>query len=150
MTDSVEVRYFNWLLSKATLNRECLECHYSTATHGYCKVSGNELAHRYVYRMHKGPIPNGLWVLHKCDNRGCINIDHLFLGTQEDNDKDRDNKGRCSNEGRPRVVSEAQVLEMANLREQGWTYQSIGDKYFVNRETVRNALGVGSYAHISR
>lgn len=150
MSDLNEISFANWMLGKATSNGECLECHYSNATHGYCKVAGtNELAHRFIYRTKRGPI-NGLWVLHTCDNRGCINPKHLWLGTQEDNDKDRDSKGRCSNEGRPRVVSEAQVSEMANLREQGWSYQAIGDKYFVNRETVRNALGVGSYAHISR
>lgn len=38
--------------------------------------------------MANGPIPNGLWVLHKCDNPACVRVDHLFLGTPTDNVRD--------------------------------------------------------------
>lgn len=52
------------------------------------------LAHRYSWMIHKGTIPDNLFVLHSCDVRNCVNPDHLFLGTSLDNMKDRDNKGR--------------------------------------------------------
>jgi len=55
-----------------------------------------ELTHRMSYRLNVGDIPNGLNVLHHCDNPPCINTEHLFLGTQADNGADMKNKGRST------------------------------------------------------
>jgi hypothetical protein len=51
-------------------------------------------AHRFSYELHAGPVPAGLFVLHRCDVRNCVNPDHLFVGTAKDNADDRDAKGR--------------------------------------------------------
>jgi hypothetical protein len=51
-------------------------------------------AHRVAWEFHKGPIPDGLHCLHRCDNPRCVNVDHLFLGTNQDNIADRVRKGR--------------------------------------------------------
>jgi hypothetical protein len=50
--------------------------------------------HRLAWLLYRGPIPRGLHVLHKCDVRSCCNPDHLFLGTNGDNVRDKMSKGR--------------------------------------------------------
>jgi len=51
-------------------------------------------AHRLAWEREHGPIPAGMSVLHRCDNPPCYNVDHLFLGTQADNNRDMAAKGR--------------------------------------------------------
>lgn len=95
-------RVFDRLFDKAIIQENgCWEyCGY-IGTHGYGqiriggRVNGKLLrTHRVAYDLVKGDIPKGINVLHTCDNPKCVNPDHLFLGTQQDNVDDCINKGR--------------------------------------------------------
>lgn len=65
--------------------------------YGGIKHDGKQwMAHRFSWQMHNGPIPDGKIVCHKCDTPKCVNPNHLFLGTQQDNMDDRGAKGRSA------------------------------------------------------
>lgn len=69
----------------------------TTSTAGYGYIDDNKRRYQssvYSWMIHNGPVPDGLFVLHKCDNTACVNPDHLFLGTQNDNVQDCIKKGR--------------------------------------------------------
>lgn len=70
--------------------------------YGSIGVEGKtEKAHRVSWRLHEGKIPDGIKVLHSCDNTRCVNPDHLFLGTQKENIYDMMAKGRDRKSPRP-------------------------------------------------
>lgn len=72
------------------------------------------LAHRVAYELYVGPVPDGVWVLHRCDCPPCVNPAHLFLGNVADNNRDKAEKGRApKGETHPNAkFSEEQIRAM--------------------------------------
>jgi len=90
---SPKERFFKYI----TLTNNCFEWNGSKDSNGYGLFGINHKlvrAHRFSFELFNGSIPPGLDVLHKCDNPCCVRPDHLFLGTDKDNVKDREEKGR--------------------------------------------------------
>lgn len=75
----------------------------SLNVHGYGRFwekGRHVMAHRLMWEIHRGPIPKGLVVLHRCDTPPCVNLEHLTLGTQTENVRDMFAKGRDGNQHR--------------------------------------------------
>lgn len=95
-----------------------------------------QIASRVSYQLYKGNVPSGLHVLHTCDNPSCVNPDHLFLGTNDDNVEDRKSKGRRV--GRLKVLDPKQLEELIAMLGKGdLSYREISRRTSISRETIR-------------
>lgn len=119
-------------------------------------------AHRVSWELHNDLIPDGLWVLHRCDNRPCVNPAHLFLGTVGDNNRDMFAKGRAWQQQHPErmprgedhhsaILSDAQVAEIRHRYANGETNQSaLAREYGVSHGTVNRYVTRGHRASVER
>lgn len=91
-------------------------------------------ASRGSWVVHNGD-PGPLMVLHKCDNRLCVNPDHLFLGTSKDNMGDCKDKGRTNRgEARPQAkLTHQTAFEIRWLNAMGWSYGKLAEMFGVSR-----------------
>ncbi len=97
-------------------------------------------AHRAAWEMANGPIPGGLHVLHACDVRACVNVEHLFLGTNQDNVDDKQAKGRTpSGQNAPN--------SKLRTRDVRWARRVLAEPNPPFQREVAEALGI-SYAHM--
>lgn len=111
--------------------------------YGIVRVLGmNERqAHRIAYRAFIGNIPDGMHVLHKCDNPGCVNTTHLFLGTNADNMRDKSSKGRHHNAR----FNEQQIRA---IRESTDVMRVLAERYGVSIAAIQQIKERRSYKHI--
>lgn len=79
--------------------------------YGNFKIDGKQTrANRISYLIHKGDFDPALYVLHTCDNPPCVNPNHLFLGTKQDNTEDMKSKGRHA--GRPTPACKGEIMKI--------------------------------------
>jgi hypothetical protein len=115
--------------------------------YGAIKVNGKaEKAHRVSWKIHNGSIPyhdsaHGMCVLHKCDNPGCVNPNHLFLGTNADNMKDMVLKGRSADKSGEKnenvKLTASQVREIRRRhKECGVFHRVLAAEYGVSRVQI--------------
>lgn len=123
---------------------------------GYAKIWHDNLdsrVHRIIYQLCVGEIPNGLFVLHSCDNRRCVNPSHLFTGTQQDNIDDMFQKNRQPNfkgqNNNAAKLTEDDILQIKKLHGQNrYTQNEISDMFNVSRRLVGMIVNGQRWPHI--
>ena len=103
------------------------------------------LVHRLSWEMKNGPIPEGMLILHKCDNRKCVNPDHLYVGTYQNNTDDmlergRANKARGERHGRAKLTDDQFHQLVSDYNAGGVTQKQLASKYGLHPIYVNKLL----------
>ena len=147
-------------MSKVTVDDStgCWEWqNYKDATgYGQLKHKGKtSFAHRVSYELKNGTIPNGIFIMHTCDNRGCVNPDHLTTGTHTENMRDMTAKGRQGNQilRLSDVVAIKKFLERRTLGKNGRmehrACQFLADWFGVKRSAISGIVSGRSWKYIN-
>ncbi len=131
--------------------------------YGAFKYEGKVIdAHRMSWELAHGPIPEGLFVCHTCDERLCVNPQHLFLGTSQENALDAVNKGRMKppayephhkrakgTENSAAILTEEQVVEIRErYKAGGVSSRFLGRVYGVCHTTIQRIVKGRYWAHV--
>lgn len=136
-----------WLRTRLPDNLdECWEFQGSVGNSGYGRLKVNGIAttaHRYSWQLYYGDIPNGMLVLHHCDNKVCVNPKHLFIGTHSDNVQDMIRKGRgnyprgAGEQASNVKLTQVEVDLIRSLYASGrYSYRNLGDIYGVTLNNI--------------
>lgn len=137
-------------------------------SNGYGQINTNdglELTHRVAYEEQIGPIPDGLYVCHRCDNRACCRGTHFFLGTHADNMKDAVAKGRMAAGDRSAArlhpdtiargtrrwnahLTDDSVLAIREQHAAGMTGKDLAVKYNVSQSTISSIIRRYHWKHV--
>lgn len=110
----------------------------STGYGSFVVANKSQIASRVVYEIFIGPIPRGQFVLHRCDSPLCVRPEHLFLGTHQDNMRDRNAKGRAhgaSGERNPKAKLSG--VDAAEIRASKLPTHALIKSYGVDASTIQ-------------
>lgn len=102
-----------------------------------------EATHRFSYLFFRGRIPDGVFVLHTCDNKACVNPDHLYLGTGSDNNHDAYRRGRKATK-----LSKDDVIEIRRRSDAGDLGKDLAEEFGVSESMVSQVLSGDRYAWV--
>lgn len=146
------------LLSKVEFIPECgcwiWTCGYSSTGYGSFWLGGRSIgAHRASWVLHGKDIGEGEVLCHKCDTPGCVNPDHLFVGSQKDNILDMHAKGRQHSNAGSRhglhKVTEADVRQIRKRGRAGESIHSIARDFPITASTIRGILSGKEWRHVA-
>lgn len=163
-------------MEKVSITDGCWEwtAHCIPKGYGHFRI-GNKMhrAHRLSYELHVGLVPDGMMVLHQCDNRRCVRPDHLYLGTQEDNTRDMIERNRQATGDRVgtrrrmlqtkvlppvtprkrnsggRRLTEADVIEARRSFAEGAKLRDLAERYGVAISTLSHAITRRTWRHLA-
>lgn len=146
--DTIEKR----LLKKVVKTDTCWLWTGGKFSDGYGNIGtskGARRAHRVAYELYVGPIPEGLQVLHSCDNPACVNPAHLSVGTNADNMRDRDIKGRhVSCPGALNGASKLGESSIRIIRVSPLSTNQLAELFDVCTHTIRRVRAKTSWSHL--
>ena len=140
----------------------CIEWTGGTTMNGYGLFYADgqmRPAHRWAYERMYGPLAPNLDCCHHCDNKACVNVEHLFSGTRRENMQDAVRKGRTSR-GRPRpsmqgsnhhhaVLRDIEVMFIRKLHEEGVQMRALSDEFGVSFQSISRIVRRISWSHIA-
>lgn len=147
-----------WAKVRVTAPDECWEWTAARNGHGYgvMRPHGKRTgpcakAHRVAWELAHGSIPGGLVVCHRCDNRRCVNVAHLFLGTQADNMADMVAKGRSSRGSRNGMarITEEQVVEIRRRVAAGERQAAVRLEFGLSPGGISQIVSRTTWAHVA-
>ena len=142
------------LLSRMRLENGCWVYTGKIINTGYGMIrAGDKMisAHRASYQAFIGEIPEGMFVCHSCDNKRCINPAHLWVGTNQDNMRDMQQKGRHGSRTQPErlKLDEAKVRQIRELaRDERNTQGEIAVMFSISRETANKVINRKAWRHV--
>ena len=162
IVNSIDYIIKRFILKTRKMENSCIEWTGCIQANGYGRATiayHTDYAHRHVYRLFKGNIPNGMDVCHSCDNRRCVNPEHLFLGTRADNMADAVKKGRQARGESLSVqrrgekhyaakLKDKDVLDIRVLRESGVEIPHLAIIFKTSKDNISHIIRRKSWRHI--